>query len=133
MDRFASANNAQCRRFNSRWRDPLTEAVDAMARHWRVHPTTGELEVNWVNPPWSELADVVQKLREDGAAATVVAPYWPSAIWFRDLLDISSEYEILPEATDTFLLGKLGSCKPLDKPGWSVMVCRVAGRQPANC
>ena len=132
VDRFASANNAQCRRFNSRWRDPLTEAVDAMARHWRAHPTTGELEVNWVNPPWSELADVVQKLREDGAAATVVAPYWPSAIWFRDLLEISSEYEILPEATDTFLLGKLGSCKPLDKPGWSVMVCRVAGRQPAS-
>ena len=48
------------------------------------------------------------------------------------MLEISVEYEILPEAPDTFLLGKLGSCEPLDKPGWSVMVCRVAGRRPAS-
>ena len=55
IDRFATANNAHCRRYNSRWRDPTSEGVDAMARNWRAHPHTGALERNWVNPPWDEL------------------------------------------------------------------------------
>eukprot|EP00854_Cymbomonas_tetramitiformis_P013110 gene13110-biopygen13502 len=34
-------------------------------------------ENNWVNPPWALLDEVAHKVREEGAAATVVAPYWP--------------------------------------------------------
>jgi hypothetical protein len=133
IDRFASANNTNCDRFNSRWLDPLTEGVDALSRGWRVHPETGALEINWLNPPWSELPDVIQKLRESGAAATVVAPCWASAAWFTDLMEISTEVDVLPPAADLFYLGKLGSRVPLDKPGWSVVVCRVEARAPVSC
>ena len=133
IDRFASANNTHCTRFNSRWLDPKTEAVDALARPWRVHPVTGALERSWLNPPWSELPDVIQKLREEGAAATVVAPCWASASWFPDLMEMSTEVDVLPPESDMFLLGKRGSHAPLDKPGWSVVVCRVEARAPARC
>ncbi len=34
-------------------------------------------ERNWCNPPWELLDDLVVKLRNSGAEATVIAPYWP--------------------------------------------------------
>ena len=82
-------------------------------------------ENNWVNPPWELLDRVVQKLREDGASATVVAPYWPGASWFRELLDLSVEYTIEPAASDMFLPGRLGSCEAVGAPRWDVIVCRI--------
>ncbi|KAK3234406.1 hypothetical protein CYMTET_55348 [Cymbomonas tetramitiformis] len=36
--------------------------------------------VCWVNPPWELLDEVAHKLREEDAAATVVAPYWPGQV-----------------------------------------------------
>lgn len=38
-----------------------------------------------MNPPWALLDEVAHKLREEGAAATVVAPYWPGQSWFKEL------------------------------------------------
>ena len=125
VDRFATANNKLCDRFNSEYRDPLSEGVDAFARSWKG-------ENNWCNPPWRLLPQVVAKLRDEGTAATVVAPYWPSAPWFPALLEIAHQYDVLGATRDTFFPGRLGSCEPLDKPGWRVMVVRVEGR-PATC
>ena len=69
MDQFADRRNAVCERFNSMF--PQRGAED-----WR-----GEL--NWINAPWMKLAQVVHKLEaEPGAAAIVIAPMWPSAIWW---------------------------------------------------
>ncbi|KAK3284586.1 hypothetical protein CYMTET_7774 [Cymbomonas tetramitiformis] len=44
-----------------------------------------------VNPPLGLLDAVAHKLREEGAAATVVAPYWPGRAWFRELEALSEE------------------------------------------
>ena len=125
VDRFATANNALCERYNSEYRDPNSEGVDAFARSWIG-------ENNWCNPPWRLLADVVAKLREEGAAATVVAPYWPSAPLFPGLMELANQYDVLAATRDTFFPGRLGSCEPLDKPGWRVIIARVEGR-PAMC
>lgn len=120
VDRFAAAINTHCRRYNSRWRDPGSEAVDAMAQDW-----TGEH--NFVHPPWEELPDVVEKLRCSGAMATVIAPLWPAAAWCRELLAITSEYV------------ELGPGDFRDVPGWCAphagtdaraVACRVPGRPP---
>ena len=61
-------------RFNAQFYSPGTEGVDEMARSW-----VGEN--NYVNPPWSMLSEVAQKLRDEGAAATVVAPCWVTETW----------------------------------------------------
>ena len=47
IDRFATAENAQLRRYNSKWLDPRTEAVDSL----RLFDTEWALEHNWCNPP----------------------------------------------------------------------------------
>eukprot|EP00854_Cymbomonas_tetramitiformis_P000288 gene288-biopygen202 len=57
-------------RYYAAWRDPLCEGMDSLTYDRRG-------ENNWVNPPWALLDEVAHKLREEGAAATVVAPYWP--------------------------------------------------------
>ena len=44
VDRFATANNTICQRYNTLFFDPGTEAVDAFAQDW-----TGDN--NWVKPP----------------------------------------------------------------------------------
>jgi hypothetical protein len=70
IDPFASALNTLLPRYNAGLKDPTCEAVDALHlpnNDWRR-------ENNWCNPPWPLLPNLVEKLRQSGAAATVVAP-----------------------------------------------------------
>ncbi|KAK3275491.1 hypothetical protein CYMTET_16379 [Cymbomonas tetramitiformis] len=86
VDRFASEISAQLPRYYSAWHDPGCEGVDSLAYDWRG-------EHNWVNPPWGLLDEVAHKLREEGAAATVVAPYWPGQSWFREQEALAAEVD----------------------------------------
>ncbi|KAK3276044.1 hypothetical protein CYMTET_15859 [Cymbomonas tetramitiformis] len=84
VDRFASEISAQLPRYYAAWKDPKCEGVDSLTYD-------GRGENNWVNPPWVVLDEVVHKLREEGAAATVVALYWPGQSWFRELEALATE------------------------------------------
>ena len=122
VERFATANNTHLPRFNARFYSPGTEGVDAMARSW-------ENENNFVNPPWSLLGQVAQKLRNERAAATVVAPYWVTATWWTELQDLASEILVIPASQDLFLPGARGSSVSVGQPSWDVVIFRVPGRQ----
>jgi hypothetical protein len=64
IDRFASALNTPLPRYNAGSKDPTCKAVDALHlpdNDWRK-------ETNWCNPPWPLLPNLVQKLRQSGAA-----------------------------------------------------------------
>jgi hypothetical protein len=74
IDRFATQVNSQLLRYNSRWRDPTSEAVDCL----HLPDNRWTAENNWCNPPKTLLPDLVEKLRQSGAEAIVVAPYWPA-------------------------------------------------------
>ena len=93
IDRFASAHNAHCRRYNSEFADPAAEAENAMTQDWRG-------DHNFIHPPpdRSLLNAIAQKLREQPVRATVVVPYWTSELWFRELRELSEEMEVLPDA-----------------------------------
>jgi hypothetical protein len=121
VERFATANNTHLARFNSEFNSPGSEGVDAMAISW-------EHENNFINPPWSLLDKVAQKLREEGAQATVVAPYWVNETWFRELQDLASEITVWSAASDLFLPGWRGSSEVVGPPSWDVAIFRVPGR-----
>ena len=93
VDRFASAHNALCPRYNSEYADPGAEAVNALTQSWRG-------ENNWVHPPPDRalLNKVAQKLREQPTAATVVVPYWSGESWFRELRELAVSFEVRPNA-----------------------------------
>jgi hypothetical protein len=98
VDRFPSCTNKQLPRYNAKWRDGSTEAVDS------IHLPDQECkrENNWCNPPWELLDDLAAKLRQSGVAATVIAPYWPKKSWFLHLSEMSSDSLDMPPSHDLF-------------------------------
>ena len=127
VDRFASMENALLRRYNARWRDPHAEAVDCL----RLSDDAWRAELNWCNPPWELLDDLLLKLRRSGAAATVVAPRWPERDWYQQLHEMSEECITYPPAHDLFHPGRWGERDGVGKSRWSVAVFRVPRR--AGC
>ena len=124
VDRFASLENALLARYNSRWLDPRTEAVDCL----RLSDATWRAETNWCNPPWGLLDDLILKLRSSGAAATVIAPHWPARSWYQGLLELAAEYRVYPPTHDLFCPGRLGGREPVGPPCWSVVAFRLPPR-----
>jgi hypothetical protein len=58
IDRFASMENAQLPRFNTKWRDPKREDVDCL----HLPDAAWQREANYCKPPWDELPCLCSKL-----------------------------------------------------------------------
>lgn len=125
VDRFADNNNRVVLRFNSRWWCPQVEALDGLAQVW-----SGCL--NWVNPPWPLLPQVVEKLKQEpAAAAIVVAPLWVAQPWWVELLKLAAEVVVLPQEHGLFSPGQSinPSIRVFRSPAWRVVLAFVPSRQ----
>ena len=122
VDRFASASNALLPMFNSAWAAPGCAGVDAFAQgDWTRH-------VNWCNPPWSELDRLAQHLRETGAAATVIAPYWPAQPWFQAFQELAADALVIPARSGLFVPGRRTLDAPFTPPRWPVIAFQIPAR-----
>ena len=72
IDRFASFYNTQLPRFNSRFWNPGSEAVDAFTCDWGG-------ENNWWCPPIYLIPRILGHAQEIHAEGTIIVPQWPSA------------------------------------------------------
>jgi hypothetical protein len=124
IDRFASMENARLPRFNARWRDPKSEDVDYL----HLTDTAWQREANYCKLPWSALPALCAKIRQLGAAATVIAPYWPHKPWFKDLYSLATETIHYPASRDLFFPGRHGSREGVRRPGWSIVAFRLPRR-----
>eukprot|EP00873_Tetraselmis_striata_P014170 jgi/Tetstr1/434434/TSEL_023534.t1 len=96
IDRFASALNTLLPRYNAVWLDPTCEAVDAL----HLPDADWRRENNLCNAPWPLLPDLVQKLQQSVAAATVVAPRWEGKAWHQALTEMAvEELTVAPRAS----------------------------------
>lgn len=86
VDRFSTHYNNKCRRFNSRWWVPGTEAIDAFDQTWR-----GEL--NWLVPPPKHIMSCLRKLASENARGTLIIPKWQSAPFWPFITDLQNEYK----------------------------------------
>ena len=75
IDRFATYYNAQLPRFNSRFWNPGTEAVDAFTCNW------GD-ELNWWCPPPYLVSRMLCHAKRTRAHGTLLVPKWPSAAFW---------------------------------------------------
>ena len=75
FDRFASANNKQCGKFNSRFWCPGSAGVNALAYDW-----VGEN--NWINPPFALIGRVLLHMKACKAVGTIIVPRWPKREWW---------------------------------------------------
>ena len=71
-NRFASYFNTQLPRFNSRFWNPESEAVDTFTCNW-------EGKNNWWCPPAYLVPRALRHVQETAAVGTLVVPKWPSA------------------------------------------------------
>lgn len=83
IDRFATMSNALMPMYNSRYADPYTSGIDALAQqNWAKHN-------NFVNPPFRLIPKVLQVVEKQKASATVIAPWWPAQPWFQKIMTLS--------------------------------------------
>ena len=122
IDRFACMTNTQLPVFNSRFADPLSSGIDALSQqNW------GSMN-NYVNPPFRMIPQVLQKIRQAKALATVIAPKWPAQTWYQQLLRMSIAPPIpLPNHPHCFIHLGLNP-EPLRNRKWKVFAWRVSGR-----
>jgi hypothetical protein len=125
VDRFASNANKQLPRYNAKWRDGTAEAVDSL----HLPNSAWRGEQNWCNPPWELLDDLAAKLLNSGAAATVIAPYWPKKPWFAHLAAMASETIDMPPSRDLFSPQKRLGQGGVGPSAWSVVAFRIPLRR----
>jgi hypothetical protein len=92
IDKLAPQGNKLLPRYNARWRDPSAEALDCLHLPDRLWTS----DTKWCNLPWTLLPDLVHKLRQSGAEATVIALYWPAKQWYQLLSELSGEQILYP-------------------------------------
>jgi hypothetical protein len=125
IDRFASAFNTLLPRYNAGWKGPTCEAVDALHLpydDWRK-------EDNLCNPPWPLLPNLVQKLRQSGAAATIIAPRWTKKVWNQALAEMASEEIIVAPRRDLLKSRRRALRGTTSSPHWPVTIFRVPFRR----
>lgn len=92
IDLFASSKNFKLGQYVSYLPDNGAFAVNAFSLSWN-----NDLQM-YAFPPFSVIGHLLQKLREDTANITLVAPIFPSQPWFPQLLQqISGQSYILPK------------------------------------
>eukprot|EP00873_Tetraselmis_striata_P018170 jgi/Tetstr1/438434/TSEL_026991.t1 len=129
VDRFASAMNAMLPRYNAAWLDPGCEAVDSL----HLSDAEWRRENNYCNPPWPLVPDLVQKLRQSGAAATVVAPRWEGKVWHQALTEMAVAERVVLPRRDLFRPGRRAGRDMPGAPRWAVSVFRVPYRHGYTC
>lgn len=122
IDRFANCQNTQVARFNSRYWDPLSEGVDALAQdNWGC-------ENNYVNPPFCLIPRVLDVVEKQQAHATLIAPVWKAQTWFRRLLKMTVSPPLqLPNSHNIFRAMSVALPEPRRNRKWKICAWRIYG------
>ena len=106
MDRLACCYNAKLPRFNSRFFQPGSEAVDAFCQDWRFNN-------DWLYPRVCFIARVIKHLEVCQARGTLIVPLWKSSFFWnscsKDGVHWSSfviDWVYLPKFQGLFIKGK---------------------------
>ena len=89
VDAFAERGNA---RFNKFW----DKEADAFRQTWGKHKL-------WMNPPFSMLPAVVDKILHDEASGIIIVPVWPKQAWFHTLSPVDVTWWDLPPDQPVFM------------------------------
>ena len=86
VDLFATNKNAKLPVFYSLHRDPAASAINALTTNW-------DALIGYAYPPIALLPRVLRKLsRHPSAVLILIAPFWPSQIWFRPLTKLLIDF-----------------------------------------
>ena len=107
IDLFASRLNNQLPKYVSWKPDPGATHVDAFSFSWSD-------SFVYIFPPFSLLNRCLQKLEKDQTLALLVAPIWPTQVWWPRLLRLLVATPLmLPQNKDLLMLPHSGAQHPL--------------------
>ena len=115
IDAFSLEQSKQCSRW---WGPDSDEGVDAFQQCWSN-------DILWCNPPYSQMAKVVAKLREDRAHCLLVAPEWSTRTWWQQLQPMVVWRWRIPAGSKAFELYNR-ACGPTR---WAVQVLAICGAE----
>lgn len=118
VDAMATAENKQLESFISWKPEAGCAAVDFLSCPLSVETTY------FVNPPIRLMQRVLNRIRHAAIRAVVVAPQWPSATWWPDLLQMATE--------EPLTLGPVTDCyaTPLvEDKTWTMLAVRLSGKR----
>ena len=121
-DLLASRHNYQIKPFVSWYPDPESNSVDAMSISW-------ENKFVYLFPPFSMITKILQKVKIDSCRAILIAPYWPSQVWYPVLVNMLISNPIyLSNRKDLLQLPhKQDTVNPL-WPKLKMMACLLSGK-----
>ena len=120
IDRFASHTSSQLPLYNSAKYDTFTAGVDAFAQaDWESHN-------NWINPPFSMLSRVVNRLvHMTKCRTTICVPQWPTAKWYRPLIKRAKAVHVVPAGTFAFCRVHSGQQEDRFAFKWPTLLIRL--------
>ncbi len=125
IDLFAADHNKQVPRFVSYHPHPNAIAVDAFSLDW-----SDKTERLYANPPFIVLPQVLQKLKREGGSMVLVAPIWPTAIWWPALVRMAIDLPFLIPVGHQYL-SPIGA-ESEKGPSWGSAVWNLSG-DTARC
>ena len=124
IDLFASRTNTQLPLYCS-WRpDPDALAVDAFSITWRGQKP-------YLFPPFALIPRCLNRLREEGVTAWLIAPVWPNQIWFPQLLAYLIDHPTLLPPTPDIVSSPEGRNHPLAEKGHLPLAAWCVSGDPA--
>ena len=121
VDRFACLATTQLPRYNSRYHDPMSEGVDALAQqNWGS-------ENNYVNPPFRLINKVLDIVVAQQAVATLIAPKWPNKPWYHKLQELSIDQPLKIPNKKWAMLQMGNKAEPLKNTKWQMYAWRIYG------
>jgi hypothetical protein len=123
VDRFASKGNSRCSQFNSRFAEPDSMGVDALAQNWG----------GWLNfacPPLPIVSETVELILRQRAESVIIIPRWPLRPWFKVLNRLAGREDVvvswlqLGRGSDSLAPG-VSSPIPVGKVDWEFLAVRL--------
>ena len=81
------------------WLGPGGYVENSLAAQW------GEVELLWLNPPYSKLEETIQKVIKEKVRAVMVLPDWRSESWWKKIQEYVVKKYFYPKGTKMFELG----------------------------
>ena len=113
VDLFATRFNSQLLCFVSPFPDAMALAWDARFLNW------SHFRSIYVFPPLNFILEVVMKLKDFLGKGFVIAPMWPSAIWFQALSQRCPERFPLPQGYSLYQYTSGGHLEVMEEP-WNL-------------
>ena len=121
LDCFASRINCQTKMYASFKPDPYASFINAFSINWQDYKC-------YLFPPFSVIAQALQKLRVDKATALCVLPHWPTQSWWplMNLMLVKGPWILKSSSRNLLLPNHMDEVHPLHHK-LKLVICLLSG------